>query len=67
MQDAGVDERFVVVVNDEEQYSLWAEQRELPAGWRTAGFAGTKAECLAHIEEVWTDQRPLSVRRNAAA
>ncbi|MGW4158301.1 MbtH family protein [Streptomyces sp. NPDC004788] len=67
MQDAGVDERFVVVVNDEEQYSLWAEQRELPAGWRTAGFAGTKAECLAHVEEVWTDQRPLSVRRNAAA
>ncbi|MFJ9823372.1 MbtH family protein [Streptomyces sp. NPDC101160] len=69
MQDAsaGVDERFVVVVNDEEQYSLWAEQRELPAGWRAAGFAGTKAECLAHVEEVWTDQRPLSVRQNAAA
>ncbi|MFF0433777.1 MbtH family protein [Streptomyces sp. NPDC004327] len=67
MQDAGVDERFVVVVNDEEQYSLWAEGRELPAGWRAAGFAGTKAECLAHVEEVWTDQRPLSVRRGAAA
>ncbi|MGW5419823.1 MbtH family protein [Streptomyces sp. NPDC003943] len=67
MQDAGVDERFVVVVNDEEQYSLWAEQRELPAGWRAAGFAGTKAECLAHVEEVWTDQRPLSVRQTAAA
>lgn len=67
MQDASVDGRFVVVVNDEEQYSIWAEGRELPAGWRQAGFAGTREECLAHVEEVWTDQRPLSVRRGAAA
>lgn len=67
MQDAGVDGRFVVVVNDEEQYSIWAEGRELPAGWRQAGFAGTREKCLAHVEEVWTDQRPLSVRRGAAA
>ncbi|MEU7019361.1 MbtH family NRPS accessory protein [Streptomyces sp. NPDC046203] len=67
MQDADVDERFMVVVNDEEQYSLWAEGRALPAGWRGDGFTGTRAECLAHIEEVWTDQRPLSVRRGAAA
>ncbi|MFG2115830.1 MbtH family protein [Streptomyces sp. NPDC048718] len=67
MQDADVDERFMVVVNDEEQYSLWAEGRALPAGWRVDKFTGTRAECLAHIEEVWTDQRPLSVRRGAAA
>ncbi|MGW6567249.1 MbtH family protein [Streptomyces sp. NPDC054975] len=58
---AGV-ERFTVVVNGEEQYSIWAEGRELPAGWRDAGVTGTKEECLAHIDEVWTDQRPLSVR-----
>ncbi|MGI5230219.1 MbtH family protein [Actinoallomurus sp. CA-142502] len=54
---------YVVVVNDEEQYSIWAEHAPLPAGWHAAGFGGTKAECLAHIEEVWTDMRPRSVRR----
>ncbi|MFF0552724.1 MbtH family protein [Streptomyces sp. NPDC004311] len=55
-------ERFTVVVNGEEQYSIWAEGREMPLGWREAGMSGTKEECLAHIDEVWTDQRPLSVR-----
>ncbi len=55
--------RYVVVVNDEEQYSIWIEGRELPAGWRADGVAGTKAECLAHIEVVWTDMRPASLRR----
>ncbi|MER5480860.1 MbtH family NRPS accessory protein [Streptomyces sp. NPDC002734] len=53
---------YQVVVNVEEQYSLWRDGRELPAGWRGAGFAGTKEECLAHIDEVWTDMRPLSAR-----
>jgi MbtH protein len=52
----------VVVVNDEEQYSIWAADRELPAGWRAEGFAGTREECLAHIEAVWTDMRPRSLR-----
>lgn len=65
VQDGGVG-RFTVVVNDEEQYSIWAEGRELPAGWRDAGFSGSKEECLAHVEEVWTDQRPLSVRQQVA-
>lgn len=55
--------RFLVVANDEEQYSIWLEGRELPSGWRATGFAGTKASCLAHIDEVWTDMRPLSLRR----
>jgi len=55
--------RYVVVVNDEEQYSIWPEDREVPLGWRAAGVAGTKQECLAHIETVWTDMRPLSLRR----
>jgi MbtH protein len=55
--------RYQVVVNDEEQYSIWPEGRELPLGWRSAGKAGTKEECLAYIEEVWTDMRPLSLRR----
>jgi MbtH protein len=51
-----------VVVNHEEQYSIWAADRELPAGWSDTGFAGTREECLAHIETVWTDMRPLSLR-----
>ncbi|MBB1158405.1 MULTISPECIES: MbtH family protein [Amycolatopsis] len=54
---------YTVVVNGEEQYSIWPRERALPAGWRDAGFHGPKAECLAHVESVWTDMRPLSVRR----
>jgi MbtH protein len=53
----------VVVVNDEEQYSIWAAARELPPGWRTVGVTGPKESCLAHIEETWTDMRPLSLRK----
>lgn len=52
-----------VVMNHEEQYSIWPADRELPLGWRTTGKTGTKDECLAHIDEVWTDMRPLSLRR----
>ncbi|MFF0458771.1 MbtH family protein [Streptomyces mexicanus] len=52
-----------VVVNDEEQYSIWPLDRELPAGWRPEGRQGTRQECLAHVDEVWTDMRPLSLRR----
>ena len=54
---------YTVVVNHEEQYSIWFADRELPAGWRAVGKAGTKAECLKHIGEVWTDMRPLSLRK----
>lgn len=54
---------WCVVVNHEEQYSIWLAERELPLGWREEGRRGTREECLAHIEEVWTDMRPLSVRR----
>jgi MbtH protein len=57
---------YAVVVNDEEQYSIWFAERELPAGWREVGVAGTKSECLAHIERVWTDMRPLSLRQRMA-
>lgn len=54
--------RFLVVRNDEEQYSIWSADRDLPAGWRDTGFAGNREECLAHVDEVWTDMRPRSVR-----
>jgi MbtH protein len=60
------DERYQVVLNDEEQYSIWPQDREIPAGWRPDGTVGTKEECLAHIDEVWTDMRPLSLRRAMA-
>lgn len=52
-----------VVVNDEEQYSIWPVGRELPTGWRDVGVQGPKASCLEYIEKVWTDMRPLSLRR----
>jgi MbtH protein len=60
------DEIYLVVVNDEEQYSVWREDKGIPAGWRSTGKRGPKAECLQHIEEVWTDMRPLSLRKRMA-
>jgi MbtH protein len=54
---------YRAVVNDEEQYSIWPADRELPLGWREAGRVGTKQECLDYIAEVWTDMRPLSLRK----
>jgi MbtH protein len=56
-----------VVVNDEEQYSIWPAERENALGWRASGFQGTKQECLSHIESVWTDMRPRSLREAQAA
>ncbi len=54
---------YKVVLNHEEQYSIWPADRENPPGWRDAGKAGSKSECLAYIGEVWTDMRPLSLRK----
>ncbi|MDP1797356.1 MAG: MbtH family NRPS accessory protein [Planctomycetaceae bacterium] len=56
------DGQLQVVVNHEEQYSIWPVDREIPLGWRAAGKSGSKAECLEYIQEVWTDMRPLSLR-----
>lgn len=58
---------YIVVVNDEEQYSIWRSAKNVPLGWRSAGFQGTKDECLDHIDKVWTDMRPLSLRVAKAA
>lgn len=58
---------YRVVVNDEEQYSIWAAERDIPPGWRDVGKVDNKASCLAHIEEIWTDMRPLSLRKHMAA
>jgi len=63
MDDDGNDPTtYRVVVNHEEQYSIWPVGRENALGWRDEGFEGTKAECLAYVEQVWTDMRPLSLR-----
>jgi len=67
MTENVVEERCVVVRNDEEQYSVWPAGRDVPAGWHPAGFEGPRADCLTHIDEVWTDMRPLSLRRALAA
>jgi MbtH protein len=55
---------YKVVVNHEEQYSIWPKERDNPLGWFDVGVAGSKNECLDHIEKVWTDMRPLSLRRH---
>ncbi|HKV35215.1 MAG TPA: MbtH family protein [Pyrinomonadaceae bacterium] len=57
---------YKVVLNHEEQYSIWPADRENALGWNDAGKQGTKDECLAYIGEVWTDMRPLSLRQQMA-
>ncbi len=69
MSDETLDDvRYAVVINHEEQYSIWPDDgRELPAGWSAAGKSGSRQECLDYIGEVWTDMRPKSVRERMAA
>ncbi|WP_433535154.1 MbtH family protein [Micromonospora sp. CA-249363] len=55
---------YRVVLNHEEQYSIWPAERPVPAGWRAEGTTGTREECLAHVERVWVDMRPASLRRH---
>jgi len=54
---------YTVVVNHEEQYSIWPTYKPVPAGWREVGKVGSKPDCLTYIDEVWTDMRPLSLRK----
>ena len=65
--DEDDDRVYQVVINHEEQYSIWFADREVPKGWKAAGKEGSKRECLDYIEEVWTDTRPLSIRKMMAA
>jgi MbtH protein len=58
---------YKVVLNYEEQYSIWPADKENALGWTDAGKTGSKEECLTHIKEIWTDMRPLSLRRKMAA
>ena len=59
--------QYNVVANHEDQYSIWFADREPPSGWRTVGKSGTKKECLDYVNELWTDMRPLSLRRKMEA
>jgi MbtH protein len=66
--DAAEDTRtYTVLVNDEEQYSLWLAELAIPGGWRSTGQVGPKQECLDYVRRVWTDLRPLSLRKALAA
>lgn len=58
---------YRILVNQEAQYSIWPAQRALPLGWETVGEPASKEACLARIEELWTDMRPLSLKRQMAA
>ena len=67
MADEQTDDRvYRVVLNDEEQYSIWPADRDLPAGWRAEGTEAGREACLARIGEVWTDMRPRSLRERMA-
>jgi MbtH protein len=57
------DRVYTVVMNHEEQYSIWPHDRPAPKGWRSAGIIGSKSACLEYIDAVWTDLRPASLRR----
>ena len=59
-------QQFKVVINHEEQYSIWPVDRDNAPGWNDAGFEGLKADCLTYIEQHWTDMRPLSLRQKMA-
>ncbi|MFH9611122.1 MbtH family NRPS accessory protein [Streptomyces sp. DH8] len=67
MFDDDDDREYTVVINGEEQYSIWPVGREVPAGWSEVGVTGSKDVCLAHIKEVWTDMRPKSLRDRMSA
>ena len=63
MEERQTTQVYTVVINQEGQYSIWSTDREVPPGWDEVGKRGPKEECLAFIDEVWTDMRPLSFRR----
>jgi len=63
MNETGAGTGYEVVVNNEEQYSIWPTHLPIPIGWRAIGFRGERDACLRHVCEVWRDMRPLSLRR----
>jgi MbtH protein len=64
--DEEVPQIYIVLVNEEEQYSLWLSHKDIPTGWTNVGFSGTKGECMEYVDKIWTDITPLSVRKRLA-
>lgn len=60
------DRTYIVLINDEEQYSLWLKNKSIPNGWRAVGKEGSKTQCSDYVDTVWTDMRPLTLRRKMA-
>lgn len=58
---------YIVLINDEEQYSLWLKDKKIPPGWTAVGKEGSKQECVGYVDTVWTDMRPLSLRKRMDA
>jgi MbtH protein len=58
---------YIVLVNEEEQYSLWPKDKEIPPGWNFAGMEGTEADCVSYVDATWIDMRPLSLRKKMDA
>tara|TARA_Y100001934_G_C11564851_1_gene411649 strand:- start:224 stop:439 length:216 start_codon:yes stop_codon:yes gene_type:complete len=65
MNESPTETNYLVVISEEGRYSIWPDFKEIPWGWKAEGTSGTKQECLDHIGKVWTDMRPLSLRRQA--
>ena len=63
MNESPAETNYLVVISEEGRYSIWPDFREIPWGWKAEGTSGAKQECLDHIGKVWTDMRPLSLRR----
>lgn len=63
MNDSESEEKYYVVKNNEEQYSIWPSYKKIPLGWDPLGEPRSKDACLNYIDEVWTDMRPLSLRK----
>ena len=61
--DEDDDRAYVVLINDEEQYSLWLKEVDVPTGWRTVGKEGSRKECVQFVDDTWKDMRPLSLRQ----
>lgn len=63
--DSGIEPLFEVLVNQEGQYSLWPLNKTVPTGWERCGISGSNTDCMAYVDNVWTDMRPMSVRPGA--
>lgn len=63
LKTLNIEEMYIVLINHEEQYSLWPSYKPVPLGWKKVGQEQTKEKCLAYIDEVWTDMRSLSLRK----